>query len=71
MVFPTHPILRWGMALIHPFRPGDAAATCGMFAAVIIGAAGRYSAQERADWLPDRQNECTDAVQMLYGLNTD
>ena len=42
------------MAQIRPFRPGDAAATHRVFVlAVTEGAAGRYSASERADWLPD------------------
>ncbi len=39
---------------IRRFRPEDAAATREVFVeAVRIGAAGRYSEAERADWVPD------------------
>lgn len=42
------------MATIRPFALSDAGATHGVFVqAVQIGAAGRYTADERAAWLPD------------------
>ena len=42
------------MATIRPFRLTDAAGTHAVFVqAVQIGAASRYSAAERAEWLPD------------------
>lgn len=40
--------------MIRHFRPSDAQATRDVFvAAVQIGAAGRYSAEELAEWMPD------------------
>ncbi len=42
------------MATIRRFQPGDAEGTRHVFVdAVRIGAAGRYDAQERLDWVPD------------------